>query len=123
VHTPEPRTADTTLGPVALGALADTHLDAARAASSGRSAHTVVGGHGARLRQSLLALAAGQGLAEHDSPGEATLHVLRGRVELRSPAGAVGAAAGDLLVVPAERHDLLAVEDSVVLLTVAVRGT
>ncbi|GAY09391.1 cupin domain-containing protein [Pseudonocardia sp. N23] len=112
MHTPDP---------IALDALADTHLAAARTAPGGRSAHTVVGGRTARLRQTLVALAAGHGLAEHDNPGEATLQVLRGQVELRSRAGTVSGGAGALLVVPPERHDLWAVEDSAVLLTVVAR--
>ena len=65
-----------------LTALAREHLETARAASSGRSAHTVYGGHEHSLRQTLIALTAGSRLDEHDSPGEATLQVLHGRVSL-----------------------------------------
>ena len=65
-----------------LTALARQQLDLARAASSGRSAHTVYGGHEHVLRQTLIALAAGQSLDEHENPGEATIHVLHGRVQL-----------------------------------------
>lgn len=88
-----------------LTALAFQHLEPAREASSGRSAHTVYGGHEHLLRQALIALIAGESLEEHDSPGEATVQVLSGRVRL---------------IVPAERHSLEAVEDSAVLLTVAL---
>lgn len=69
---------------LSLDALVRTHLEQAATASSGRSATTVYGGHEHTLRQTLLALTAGTELAEHDSPGEATLHVLRGRVRLTS---------------------------------------
>ena len=65
-----------------LTALAREQLDLARNASSGRSSHTVYGGHEHMLRQTLIALAAGQKLDEHENPGEATVHVLYGRVRL-----------------------------------------
>lgn len=63
---------------LSLDALAREHLERAAAATNGRSATTVYGGHAHTLRQTLLALKAGTSLAEHDSPGEATLLVLRG---------------------------------------------
>jgi hypothetical protein len=54
-----------------LPALATEHLERARTSSSGRSAHTVVGGHTRTLRQTLIALRGGQTLDEHENPGEA----------------------------------------------------
>ena len=107
-----------------LSALAERHLAAARDASSGRSAETLYGGHDRTLRQTLIALVAGRGLDEHENPGEATVHVLRGRVRLATAAGgdAVTGAVGDLLVVPDARHTLDALEDAAVLLTVAMRA-
>lgn len=71
-----------------------------------------------RLRQIVLALIGGQALGEHESPGEATLHVLLGRVRLHAADDSAEAAAGDFLVIPPVRHDLAAIEDSVVLLSV-----
>lgn len=97
-------------------------LAAARAAASMRAATTVVGGHEQALRQTVLALLAGAELAEHDNPGEATLHVLSGRVTLTCGADAWDARAGDMLVVPAARHALRAEEDSAVLLTAVPHG-
>ena len=73
------------------------------------------------LRQTVIALAAGSGLAEHNSPGEATLQVLRGRVRLTAAGESTEAEAGDLLVIPPDRHSLDATDDSAVLLTVALR--
>jgi quercetin dioxygenase-like cupin family protein len=102
-----------------LTALGREHLTAAKAASNGRSAHTVYGGHEHTLRQTLLALTAGSALDEHDSPGEATLIVLQGRVQLTSPDASWDGSAGDHLTIPPTRHALNALEDSVVLLTVA----
>ncbi|MCZ2848926.1 cupin domain-containing protein [Modestobacter sp. VKM Ac-2978] len=91
----------------------------AAGAHSGRAAHTVHGGHEATLRQTVIALRAGAGLAEHENPGEATLLVLEGRVRLTSTAAPEELGTGELLAIPAERHALEALEDSVVLLTVA----
>ncbi|GAA1636900.1 hypothetical protein GCM10009679_47580 [Saccharothrix algeriensis] len=71
------------------------------------------------LRQTVLALRAGESLAEHENPGEATLHVLQGRVLLTTQDTSCEGAGGDLLVVPDSRHALTATEDAVVLLTVA----
>jgi quercetin dioxygenase-like cupin family protein len=104
---------------VSLTALARQQLKIARTASSGRSAQTVYGGHEHALRQTLIALAAGRRLDEHDSPGEATVHVLHGRVRLAAGDLAWEGSPGDLIVVPAARHTLEALEDSAVLLTVS----
>lgn len=83
--------------------------------------HTVFGGHEHVLRQTVIALTAGHGLAEHGSPGEGTVHVLSGRVRLRTADAGWDGCGGDLLTVPAARHSLDALEDSVVLLSVGRR--
>lgn len=90
--------------------------------SSGRAARTVYGGHESRLRQTVIALAAGQELAEHDNPGEATVHVLSGRVRMDGASTSWEGRSGDLLIVPQEKHSLAALEDSAVLLTAVNRG-
>ena len=104
---------------ISLTTLVTQHLDAARSASSGRSAMTVYGGHSRTLRQTLIGLRAGERLDEHENPGEATLHVLHGRVRLTAGDTTCEGSTGDLLTIPDARHSLLAVEDAVVLLTVA----
>lgn len=104
-----------------LTALVSHHLEAAAKASSGRSAHTVYGGHEHALRQTLIALRAGSQLDEHQSPGEATLQVLHGRVTLTAGGDAWNGVDGDLITIPDASHALEAVEDSAVLLTVALR--
>ena len=102
-----------------LGALAREQLELARASSSGRSASTVYGGHEHVLRQTMIALVAGHRLDDHVNPGEATVHVLSGRVTMRAEGNDWPGSAGDLLVVPDAVHSLEALEDAVVLLTVA----
>jgi quercetin dioxygenase-like cupin family protein len=86
---------------------------------AGAQRETVYGGHEHALRQTVLALTAGSSLDEHQSPGEATVQVLRGRVRLTGGKLAWEGRAGDLLVVPDARHALQAVQDAVVLLTVS----
>ncbi len=105
-----------------LTALARELMKRAQQASSGRSADTVYGGHEHILRQTMIAIVAGRELSEHENPGEATVQVLQGRVRLHADGLAWEGAPGDLLVVPPARHTLDAVEDSVVLLTVAKTG-
>lgn len=103
---------------VSLTALARTELKLALHAPSGRSAKTVVGGHEHQLRQTLIALRAGESLSEHENPGEATLYVVRGRVLLRSGETSWNGSPADLLTIPKGLHVVDAVEDSVILLTV-----
>ncbi|MEU4269321.1 cupin [Streptomyces sp. NPDC026092] len=98
-----------------LADLADEHLAAARSAPHGRSAQVVM--HDGVLRQSVIALLAGTALDEHNAPPAASLMVLRGRVKLTTAGWSDELSAGELKMIPKERHGLLAVEDAVVLLT------
>lgn len=104
-----------------LEAVSRELLKGAAAASNGRSAETLYGGHEKSLRQTMIALLEGNGLAEHDSPGDATLLVVKGRVRLTSGADHWEGRDGDLLIIPDARHSLDALSDAVVLLTVAKR--
>lgn len=102
-----------------LMALARAEIHTALQASSGRSAKTVYGGHEHILRQTIIALRTGEILAEHDNPGEATIQVLQGRVELQAGDQSWSGRTGDLIIIPDASHSLLALEDAAVLLTVA----
>ena len=105
-----------------LTRLAEEQLARAREASSGRSAVTIFGGHEHDMRQTLIALAEGRSLGEHESPGEASLQVLVGTVRLAAGEDRWEGTAGDYLVIPPSRHNLHAETDAVVLLTVATRA-
>lgn len=105
-----------------LEELAREHVAVAHQANAGRSAVTVHGGRDHHLRQTLIALTAGTRLGEHESPGEATLQVLDGQVTLHAGSAAYDMHRGELGVIPPERHDLEAITDAVVLLTVATRA-
>jgi len=96
-------------------------LDRARTEHAGRAARTLPHSSDG-LRQTLVALRAGAELGEHESPGPATLQVLRGRVRLVAGSTTVELAAHQLGPVPARRHSLSADEDAVVLLSVGRPG-
>lgn len=98
-----------------LTALAEEHLAKARTDAHGRSAHRVV--HDGVLRQSVIALVAGTALDEHNAPPAASLQVLRGKVKLTAAGRSEEMRAGELHMLPKERHGLVALEDAVVLLT------
>ncbi len=103
---------------ISLDAVAREQRKKAAAADSGRSAETVCGGHEKSLRQTVIAMNAGVELSEHENPGEATVLVLSGRIELRSNGVIWAGRSGDLLAVPDDRHSVHALEDSAILLTV-----
>jgi len=105
-----------------LQAMARELLERARGSSGGRAAATVIGGHEKVLRQTVIAMVKGAALGEHESPGEASVHVLAGRVRLSADGDFWEGRQGDLLVVPGSSHSLEALEDSAVLLTVAKLG-
>lgn len=99
-----------------LPAVGEQLLADARSATSGRAARTVVALPG--LRVTLIALASGSELAEHEAPGAATLTCLTGRVTLDTTDRAWPLGQGDIVAVPDHRHGLTAETDAAVLLTV-----
>lgn len=105
-----------------LDALVRELLGDARLASARRASRTVVGGHERIMRQTLVALVAGAGLDEHESPGEASLLVVQGRVRLRAGNDAWDGRSGDLIEIPDGMHSVIAVEDCAFLLTAVPRN-
>jgi quercetin dioxygenase-like cupin family protein len=106
-----------------LTALADGLLSHALSESSRRDMRTVDGGRPHLLYQSVIALARGQRIEEHDNPGEATMQVLHGRVRVTASDDTTDVSTGQLLIVPSVRHSVTALQDAVLLLTVAKRTT
>lgn len=89
-------------------------LAAATTDPHGRSAELLV--HDGALRQTIIALAAGAELAEHNSPHAASLQVLRGSVHVTGmEPRALGV--GELVALTHQRHAVRAEQDAVFLLT------
>lgn len=112
------RTPTAESGPLDLTTAADDLLAQARGLSAGRAAHTLTPGSGAPLKQSLLALTAGQRLQEHRAPGPTTLLGVVGTAVLSWDGAAVTLTEGVWVSCPAGPHALEAISDAVVLLTV-----
>lgn len=93
-------------------------LEEARVSSAGRASRTLHSG--ARLRQTLIALTAGTRMNEHQSPGDATVQCLQGHVTLHTRERTIAIAAGQLVDAPPERHDVVADDDALIILTVGV---
>ena len=109
-------------GPLDLYATADELLAEAGQLSSGRSARTLTPGQGAPLKQTLLALTAGQRLQEHIAPGPTTLLGIRGTCVLSHDHGAVTLTDGVWASCPTGPHAIEAVSDTVLLITVTPTG-
>ena len=105
--------------PIDVHALAGELLQKATTESAGRAARTLphpVDG----LRQTLIALREGAEMDEHESPGAASLMVIRGRVRIVAGDDGVEVGPHQIVPIPDRRHSLAATEQSVVLLSVAV---
>ncbi|WP_430867060.1 cupin domain-containing protein [Demequina aurantiaca] len=102
--------------------IATTNITVAQQQGSGRHSQTVYGGREHDLRQTLICLTEGHGLNEHSSPGEATVQVLVGAIDITAGEETVRLAAGDYYVIAPVRHSVAAATDAAFLLTVATRG-
>ncbi|MFD6857221.1 cupin [Rhodococcus sp. NPDC060090] len=99
-----------------LRELTESHLSTARTDKHGRSAALVA--NDGPLRQTVIALREGTRLAEHNSPPAASLQVLAGRVRVDLEEESQGEfGEGELWILTHERHSVLALADSVFLLT------
>ncbi|MEX2532906.1 MAG: hypothetical protein WD360_02955 [Nitriliruptoraceae bacterium] len=120
-HAPR-RTPTQPEGPVDLHAAADELLVEAGKLNAGRSGRTMTPGSGSTLKQTLLALTAGQKLQEHVAPGPITLLGMRGTSLFTRGDEAVTLTDGMWVACPDGPHALEAITDTVVLITVAVSG-
>ena len=105
--------------PIDVHALAGELLQKASEEGAGRAARTLphpVDG----LRQTLIALREGAVMDEHESPGAASLMVIRGRVRILAGDDGVEVGAHQIVPIPDRRHSLRAEEQSAVLLSVAL---
>ncbi|WP_313814929.1 LuxR family transcriptional regulator [Glutamicibacter sp.] len=102
-----------------LTAIARAELREAFNASNGRAARTVFGGHEHTLRQTVIALLEGTELQEHENPGEATVLILSGRIQVSSDGEYWEGRSQDLLILPHGRTQITALEESSILLSVA----
>ncbi|MBC2907414.1 hypothetical protein [Streptomyces cupreus] len=114
--TPAHSPADGAAEVVALDVLAERLLSEAAASSAGRAARAVAVLPG--LRATLIALNAGQELAEHQAPGSALLACLAGSVRLATPEREWSLHRRTLISVPPERHRLIADTPAVVMVIV-----
>lgn len=107
---------------VSLHALAAELLEQAAGNHARRASRTIIGGRDRTMRQTLIALADGSELAEHESPGEATLFAVSGSVELRAGNDTWSLSEGDFVEIPPVRHSVHAAGPAVFLLTAVPEG-
>ncbi|HET8615748.1 MAG TPA: hypothetical protein VFL94_09505 [Actinomycetales bacterium] len=96
--------------------LAADLLERAKADETRRAAQSVLSLPD--LRSTVIALAAEAELPENEPRNGASLHVLVGRVTLRTAGQDLAVAVGELVAIPAQQHSIRADEDSALLLTV-----
>jgi quercetin dioxygenase-like cupin family protein len=107
---------------IALHEVASDLLAAARRSTASRSTETVLGGHAAAMRQSVIALSGGADLSEHVNPGQASVYVITGDVEIRAEGDDIRLSRGEYVEIPDVPHSLHAVTDAAILLTAVPRG-
>lgn len=96
----------------------DALRERAALASSGRAAKTLV--KEGRLRATLVALAKGTEIKQHETEGPVSIQCLRGNVEIKLDRDARELTAGGLLVLDRKvPHAVRAVRDSAILITMS----
>ena len=70
----------------------------------------------------LFAFAAGQGLSEHTSPYDATVHVLEGKARVVIDGEGIEVSAGELIVMPANVAHSLAAQERFKMLLIMIRN-
>lgn len=97
----------------------------AQTATSGRAAHTIVGGHERRLRQTVVALRQGTTFGGRSQPqfGESTLLVITGQLWLAGSGTEWYGREWSHLVIPDTPYEVTAKTDATFLLTVAMSRT
>ena len=91
-------------------------VDDARTATARRAGSTIF--HGDGLRLTMVALLQDAELSDHESPPEAFIHVLQGKITVNGSGRSWEISMGQLLPVPPERHSVTARTDTVLTLTV-----
>lgn len=117
VHAPRRAPASAT-DPVDLRSAAADLLAEARGLAAGRSARTLTPGAGAAMKQSLLALTAGERLQDHVAPGPTTLLGITGTIVLHGRGEGVTLTDGVWATCPSGVHSLEAISDAVAMITV-----
>jgi quercetin dioxygenase-like cupin family protein len=93
-------------------------LKAETTSSTGQNARTLV--KYADFRVVLIALQRDARMPEHQTEGRLSLHVISGHVRVRASGRTFNLRTGGLLIFdPAIRHDVSAIEESAILLTIA----
>ncbi|HVP04632.1 MAG TPA: cupin domain-containing protein [Dehalococcoidia bacterium] len=96
-------------------------LERAMAAAAGRTAKTLV--KEGPLRVTLVALRKGAKMSRHHVDGQASMHVLRGRVQFAHEDGTTDLRAGGVLVLDSGvEHEVRALADSAFLITMSWLG-
>ncbi len=89
----------------------------AQEAAAGRAARKIAGGPDTTMTQTLVAMRSGSELSAHENPGEATVLVLEGSIDVGFGGQNLSGSAGMLMIVPDERHNVVATTDSVFLIS------